>query len=585
MARLIKLQWSSVKRVPLWLRMVLAAMVLIVALALIAPYFLDADRYRALLAGTIEIQTGRKVTIGKMRARLLPRAGVVVEGFRLGNAPNFAAGDLLSADAIRVNLAWWPLLRREVQVSSIELVRPKFVLLEDDRGETNYFWRGNSTGDDPPASAQPGAAATSAWPLATIERLELTDADVTLARVTGRARTVAPAWHAQRIRAELTNVVLRPLQPRQWQGDLPLAGVLLELPGWKSPLEFRSGRLKLREGRIESEFRLRMGKAGEFQGTLRVANIERPQSTFDLSASRLNVDRLLALRAAAPPSVPPGARPAGSELVAQGHLAADRLDWQSYQTGRGAADIRIFTDRLELWPVAIELYGGTLQISARADRTQSPERFSANVQVRNLDVGKLSAASSATFHGKLSGTGELDLQLFGSLGPAWQRSLAGTGRFTIRDGRLPGLDLAGALESLAKMGGVAGETPFNVIEGDLAIRQGRIGSRRIHMDSPRGLVDLAGSFGLDSTLDYTGRAVLNAGGAQSPMGEIAGVLGSVLKREVGRMTIPFRLRGTFARPRLLSGAPGIAVPASTLQPASPLQQQQKKSILDIFRRP
>src|SRR5437870_7515020 len=132
---------AKAKRVPRWLWALMIALVLMVAAGLILPYFLDADRYRTLIAAAIETETGRTVSLGKIRLRLLPRVGFVVEDFRLGNPPGFGEGNVLTVDAIRGNLALGPLLRREVQLSSLELVRPKLVLLEDDRGQTNYGGR------------------------------------------------------------------------------------------------------------------------------------------------------------------------------------------------------------------------------------------------------------------------------------------------------------------------------------------------------------------------------------------------------------------------------------------------------------
>src|SRR5574337_349368 len=268
-------------------------------------------------------------------------------------------------------------------------------------------------------------------------------------------------------------------------------------------------------------------------------------------------------------------------------LTAEHLRWSPYVTDKANAELRIFTDRVELWPVTVELYGGTLQVSARSDRTQTPGRFSSNAQVRNLDVGKLLAASAA--RGKLSGIGELNLQLFGSLTPEIRKSLTGSGNFAVRNGRLPGLNLSGGLESLARLTGVGGDTPFTLLQGDLSIAQGRVVSKQIHLDSPEGTVDLHGSLGLDGTLNYDGQAVLapsGAGGKPTAVDAVAGILGGVLKQNVSRITVPISIRGTLQDPKFLPGAGRIAVESSTPpskgQPAPP---PPKKGILDLFRRP
>ena len=40
-----------------------------------------------------------------------------------------------------------------------------------------------------------------------------------------------------------------------------------------------------------------------------------------------------------------------------------------------AGTARVFTDRAELWPISIGMYGGTLQLSSRIDRVTQPARF------------------------------------------------------------------------------------------------------------------------------------------------------------------------------------------------------------------
>ena len=146
--------------------------------------------------------------------------------------------------------------------------------------------------------------------------------------------------------------------------------------------------------------------------------------------------------------------------------------------------------------------------------TASPilARFTANVQMRNLDVAKVLDVTPSA-RGKMGGTGELDLQLLGNLSDAWKKTLSGTGKFAVRNGHLPGVNLAGAAESVAKMAGVGGNTPFTVLEGDITIADQRVSSKQIHLDSSAGIVDLRGSVGLDGTLDYQGTATVNPAAA------------------------------------------------------------------------
>src|SRR2546428_6844672 len=245
---------AKATRVPCWLWVLMIGLVLMVAAGLILPYFLDADRYRTLIAAAIESETGRTVSLGRIRLRLLPRVGFVVEDFRLGNPPGFGEGNVLTVDAIRGNLALGPLLRRQVQLSSLELVRPKLVLLEDDRGQTNYGGRlvtgRASQGSARHAESSKASAGGQPLQLADIGRIEVTDAGVILARVWGRRQSPRSSLRAPKLSVELSDVALDPLRPKQWRGGGPPLGGSAVPAGLGEALQSYSGRLRLGGGAV-----------------------------------------------------------------------------------------------------------------------------------------------------------------------------------------------------------------------------------------------------------------------------------------------------------------------------------------------
>jgi uncharacterized protein involved in outer membrane biogenesis len=580
-----------VKRVPRWLIVVVAIVVLLVIVALVVPYFLDVDRYRTLIASSIEKETGRKVTIGKIHARLLPSVGFTVDAFALGNPPGFAAGNLVSAESLRGSLAWVPLLRREFQLSSIEIVRPRIVLLENDQGKTNY--------DFGAVKQATPAAGGSTFRLADIDSIRLSGVECVLGRVTGAQGKLVEEVRVTNVNAKLSNVALDAKRLKQWKVEADVSGVEMRIAGFKSPVQFHSGEFTLRDGAAESNFEFSLGKVAHARGNMRVADIEKAVATFELTTPLADLDQLTAENSGPPVPPPAPVRTPGSELVARGRVAADKVRYSPYEGSKASAEIRVFTDRIEVWPATMALYDGSLGVSARVDRRQSPPRFSANVELRNLDVGKLLAASPQT-RGKMTGTAELTLQLFGTQGAKLLDSLTGRGNFAIRDGRFPSLSLSGAMQTLGKLqkvltfgagsGGFAGETIVRSITGDLNVADSRVSSNRIHLDSDDGTVDVRGSFGFDQTLNYDGQAMLmrsSTGEARGPAGAVLGVIGGVMKQTVGRITVPFAVRGTFSDPKI---QPGRGIPTistgSQQQPTTQQQQQQKKKgLLNLFRKP
>jgi uncharacterized protein involved in outer membrane biogenesis len=563
------------KRIPTWARIALIVFGVIVVIGLIAPYFLDVDRYRTLIATTLETQTGRKVNIGKIRARFIPTVGFTVEDFHIGNPTNFPAGDLVSVDSVKGSLAWLPLLHKDIQVTSIELVNPKLNLLSDDSGKTNY--------DFPSKAPSQSGGGGSSMTLGVIGSLNLSGIEMTVGRVSrGKIFTDMTGG---KLDVSLQDVALDPIDVKQWSGSAKLSGVQLTMAGWKEPLKFNSGAVELDHGKLDVDFEAALGKAADFKGTIAVADLDKGVSTFQLSTNQIDFDQLIASQetTASPTSAPRQVtKPEKSVLISSGHISAERLRWLPYTANNLTAEVRVFNDRIEVWPLTLALYGGTLQISARADRTQDPPRFSANIQLRNIDVNGAFSAVSPSQKGKVTGTAELDLQLIGSVAGNWQKPLSGNGKFTVSNGKLPGLNMGGVGGALASSLNLK-EIPYRTVTGDLEIASERVSSKNIHLDSPDGVIDAVGSFGLDSTLNYQAKVELSGGaggGGQGVGGAITGILGQVTKQTIGRITVPVSVRGTFSDPKVTPGMPTMGATKSTGNNATP----SKTSVLDLFKK-
>jgi uncharacterized protein involved in outer membrane biogenesis len=381
-------------------------------------------------------------------------------------------------------------------------------------------------------------------------------------------------------------------------------------------------------GKLDAQFVADLATAADIKGTVNVPDFEHPQVNFEMSSSQLDIDKLIAVAgsgpsgptsgpaaaasepsgstsappkpaanarakpAAAPPASNAPAPAAKSELVARGHINVERITTKPYTVGPANVEVRVYTDRAELWPISMGMYGGTLQISARVDRVTDPARFTANVQLRNLDVAKVLDVSPSA-RGKMGGTGELDLpQLGGSLSDAWKKTLSGTGKFAVRNGHLPGVNLAGAAESAMKMAGVGGDTPFTVLEGDITIADQRASSKQIHLDSSAGIVDLRGSLGLDSTLDYQGTVTVDPVSALGS-GKVGSVVGGLIGSRVGKITVPFVLAGTIESPKVQpgKGVPSFGAPSNATgsapagaAPAAPTVQDDVNALKNLFKK-
>jgi hypothetical protein len=546
---------------PKWAKIFLALLIFVIAFAEFAPYLLNLDRYRNEIASLLSKQTGHPVHLGRLRAQFLPHLGFVVESAEIGNPPGFPQANLASADEIRTTIAFWPLLRRRIELNSLELVRPKISLLENAQGQTNFLFASAPTAFPVSEAGLPvfsaGAALTDfSFSLSGIGNVRLTDAEIQFGKI-GPTGAVTLDLNAKHFNGNLSSVALSPLDLQLWRGDANLQGLTATLPGWPQPIAFLSGSLKLDSGHLKAEFSADLGAAGDLRGTIAVNDVANPVVQFDLQSKLLTLDAIpsdaMPGPAAARVPDPPGDLPPVSQLVAQGKLTAQRVLWQTYTAGPLTAELRLFNDRAELWPFTLGVYGGIVQATARLDRVAEPERFSANIQARTIDLGRL-LDDSPSLKGKVYGVAEFDLQVIGSLATAWRESLAGKGTFSVRDGHLPSVNLSVAPGGAPDADSLPAQTPFRRIAGDVAIADQLFTSHRIHIDAPSGIVDLQGSLGFNSSIDYQGQISFPGGAASSSSfatDGIAAYLGAILRNAAGKFVVPFTLKGTLAQPQVL----------------------------------
>ncbi len=140
--------------------------VLLVAVALIAPSFIDWNKYKKEIAEPIERATGRTLAMnGDLSLSVLPTPRVSAADVRLSTAGGDA--DFLTLRALDVQVALWPLLRGEIQVISVRLVEPEFFLEVAADGTANWqFDTGASAPADDraprPRSASNGSSSPTA---------------------------------------------------------------------------------------------------------------------------------------------------------------------------------------------------------------------------------------------------------------------------------------------------------------------------------------------------------------------------------------------------------------------------------------
>lgn len=140
---------------------------LVVIAALVLPRIIDPNNYRDKIAEIVKKETGRDLVItGEIGWSVFPWLGVEVGETRLSNAPGFGDAPFAQVSQVQVRVRLLPLLRKELEMSTLVLEGLQLNLAKDKSGRTNWddLMRAQETKKSAPEkpAADDGAASLAA---------------------------------------------------------------------------------------------------------------------------------------------------------------------------------------------------------------------------------------------------------------------------------------------------------------------------------------------------------------------------------------------------------------------------------------
>ncbi len=95
-------------------------------------------RNKSYLIAQAEAALGRKISVGEVQATLWSGIGARIADFTMSDDPAYSSGDFVRAKDLQVNLRFWPLLRKEVQVKKVILHNPVIQIVRNADGKFNF---------------------------------------------------------------------------------------------------------------------------------------------------------------------------------------------------------------------------------------------------------------------------------------------------------------------------------------------------------------------------------------------------------------------------------------------------------------
>lgn len=138
-----------------------ALVVTLIALVLILPSLIDWNQYKGQITEQARLWTGRELVIaGDLDLTVFPSLALKADDIRFANVAGATSPDFLALKALRLRLAFLPLLSLEVAVQSVVLVEPtvEFEVLADGRTSLDFESPGNAPGA---TGGEPGGPSAS----------------------------------------------------------------------------------------------------------------------------------------------------------------------------------------------------------------------------------------------------------------------------------------------------------------------------------------------------------------------------------------------------------------------------------------
>ncbi|MCX6828531.1 MAG: AsmA family protein [candidate division Zixibacteria bacterium] len=127
---------NRLKKIILWSLIVIVGLIIILIAGV--SLFFPKEKAKAMAIEKISAALERKVAIDDVSLSFWGGLGIYLEGIKIPNPPGFSGPGFLSAEALDVKVAIFPLLKKEVQISRLILKEPRIFLHKLPDGSSNF---------------------------------------------------------------------------------------------------------------------------------------------------------------------------------------------------------------------------------------------------------------------------------------------------------------------------------------------------------------------------------------------------------------------------------------------------------------
>lgn len=234
-------------------------------------------------------------------------------------------------------------------------------------------------------------------------------------------------------------------------------------------------------------------------------------------------------------------------------LTASRLIYQKHRLEKAKIGMKVNAGLLTAQLPSFNVYGGTGSLTLSLNSSKARPTLKGRIGLKQIKIKPLLKNSADLSW--LSGVGNVDLDIISAGGTEQEliSALNGTGKITITDGAIEGVNIPGMIRNLQKgklsqpSGSPKEKTDFSDLNASFVISRGVIENKDLVMKGP--------------LLRMTGSGILNLPAEQIDYGLrpklVSSLNGQGGKSALSGINIPIRVKGPMANPKFIPDAKGL----------------------------
>jgi len=529
--------------------------VLLLLVAVLLPFFIDANKFKPQAESAAESALGRKVSIGNIRLALLS-GGVAVEDIAISEDAKFGSGSFLNAKSVAVGVELMPLIfSRQLNVTGVTIDQPEVTLLRSASGDWNFSTLG-AKGSATPAASSSSSSASAAN--VSVQKIEIKNGKL----IVGTSGPNAKRHEYDQMNLTVSNLSYTSQFPFDFSATAPGNGTI-KLTGKAGPLNQTDAAQTPLETNLEIH-NLDVTSTGFMDPSAGIAGVLDFAGTVSSDGQLVNSKGKITANKL---KLVPGGSPS-AQTVQVDYDTSYSLKPQTGSLKQG--DVHIGKALAHLTGT-FNLSGETPTVAMKLNGTDMP---ASDLESILPAVGVILPSGASLKTGTMNAALTID-------GPV--NKLVTTGPVKLSNGTLAGFDLGAKMGALSSFAGIpkGSDTVIETFSSTVRVAPEGIRADSLDLVVPSiGSMTGNGTVGADQSLNFA--MVANLSSSSSPMGKIAGLASAAGGQKGGG--IPFKIQGTTSKPEFIPevGAMAGSLTKGALGSAPASGQEIEKQLGGLF---